>query len=306
MSLVLRAVESEQDVNDFLAVREEVDPQQPMTRESFEEEHAQPGRLDLLADRDGIPVGAGFAEHQFGDPSSKTGYVSIRVLAGHRRRGAGTQMLARLSEHVRGFGGTDLHAMFRSDATELVDFFEHRGFSEVGRVQDVELELAGADGTIAVPEGIAIVRVDDSDSLDSGMRAVSLEADPDIPTAAPIVTGSLERWRERHRGRLHLPELSFAALAGDEVVGFAILGKSVPGVGEHWMTGVKRAWRGRGIARALKQSQIAAAQAAGLERLRTQNDLANAPMRRVNEQLGYRSRLELIQFAGPLYLSEGG
>jgi GNAT superfamily N-acetyltransferase len=74
----------------------------------------------------------------------------------------------------------------------------------------------------------------------------------------------------------------------------------VPGVGEHWMTGVKRAWRGRGIGVALKQSQIAAAKAAGYERLRTQNDLANAPMRRVNEKLGYRPRLEWIHFAGPL------
>ena len=56
----------------------------------------------------------------------------------------------------------------------------------------------------------------------------------------------------------------------------------------------------RGVALALKQSQIAAAKAAGYERLRTQNDLGNAPMRRVNEKLGYRSRLEWVHFAGPL------
>ncbi len=37
-----------------------------------------------------------------------------------------------------------------------------------------------------------------------------------------------------------------------------------------------------------------------LERLRTQNDLANAVMRRVNEKLGYRPRLESIHLAVPL------
>jgi hypothetical protein len=53
------------------------------------------------------------------------------------------------------------------------------------------------------------------------------------------------------------------------------------------MTGVARSERGRGIALALKEAQIAGAKAAGWKRLRTQNDLANAPMRRVNEKLGY-------------------
>jgi hypothetical protein len=45
--------------------------------------------------------------------------------------------------------------------------------------------------------------------------------------------------------------------------------------------------RGRAVALALKQAQIAAAKEAGWSFLRTQNDLANAAMRSVNEKLGY-------------------
>ena len=221
------------------------------------------------------------------------------MLAEHRRRGVGTALLSRVSDHVRGFGGVDLHAQFRSEATDQRAFLEHHGFHETGRMQDVELELATANGTVDIPEGIQIVPIQEAHV--PGMHAVSLEADPDIPSPTPMRTGDVDRWRERHLDPLVLRELSFAAIAGDEVVGFAILGKDVPGIGGHWMTGVKRDWRGRGIAQALKQQQIAAAKAAGLERLRTQNDLANAPMRRVNEKLGYRPRLEWIHFAGPLY-----
>ena len=66
------------------------------------------------------------------------------------------------------------------------------------------------------------------------------------------------------------------------------------------MTGVRRDWRGRGVATALKRAQITAAQEAGLRRLRTQNDLANSAMRRVNEKLGYLPRLTWIHLGGPV------
>jgi mycothiol synthase len=303
VSLDVRPLESAADVDAFLAIREAVDPEHPMTRESLEEERKTKYRLDVIAWDDGTALGCAFVEPQFGDPESKSGYISIRVLAEHRRRGVGTALLSRVSDHVRGFGGGDLLAQFRSEATDQQAFLERHGFREIGRMQDVELELATANGTIDVPEGIAIVPI--QDVHEPGMHAVSIEADADIPSPVPIRTGDLDRWRERHVGPLALRELSFVAIAGDEVVGFAILGKDVPGVGGHWMTGVKRAWRGRGIAQALKQQQVVAAKEAGLERLRTQNDLANAAMRRVNKKLGYRSRLEWIHFAGPLYPAAG-
>jgi predicted GNAT superfamily acetyltransferase len=68
----------------------------------------------------------------------------------------------------------------------------------------------------------------------------------------------------------------------------------------NWMTGVARSARGRGIALALKQHQAAAAREAGWKRLRTQNDLGNVPMLRVNDRLGYRPLFEWVHLAGPL------
>ena len=92
------------------------------------------------------------------------------------------------------------------------------------------------------------------------------------------------------------------ALDRGEVVGYAIVGDSSSGEPTHWMTGVRRDHRGRGIATALKSAQIAAAREAGVPVLRAQNDLANAAMRRVNEKLGYRPRSEFVYLARPVHV----
>ena len=53
------------------------------------------------------------------------------------------------------------------------------------------------------------------------------------------------------------------------------------------MTGVRRAFRGRGIAGALKRAEIAWAKQAGYETLQTNNEVRNEPIRRLNERHGY-------------------
>ena len=114
------------------------------------------------------------------------------------------------------------------------------------------------------------------------------------------MSGPFEEWHDRHFGALTVRDLSFVALDGDRVVGYALLHTHTEGTGEHSMTGVARRYRGRGIALALKETQIAAAKDAGYQTLRTQNDLGNAPMRRVNEKLGYVRKFEWVHLGGPL------
>ena len=300
---MIRQVRGEAEIEAFLAIRAAVDPDNPMTREAWDAERETAGRLDVVAWEDEIAIGCAFAERMYGDPSSVIGWISVRVLAEHRRCGHGTALLRHMSDHVRAFGGESLFAGTVSTAADMIAFLAQHGFAEVGRMQDVELDLATADPEFVIPAGVELLPL--SEELDAGAHAVALEADADIPTPTPIATGDLARWRERNIGSRAERELSFVALVGGEVVGFAILGRDVPGILGHYMTGVRRDQRGRGIAQALKRAQIAAAKAAGYERLRTQNDLANAPMRAVNERLGYRSRLEWVHFQGPLVNDRG-
>lgn len=297
--LEIRPAETEEDITAFLAIRAAVDPEFPMTRESFDDERTTPGRLDVVALVDGEHVGCGFVERLYGDPQSTTATVSVRVLAPFRRRGIGTALLAHVSAHAVELGATELYTGVRAEAGELVAFYTAHGFVEVGRMQDVELVPAEARVTVAPPPGIELVALAGREDLDAGMYDVALESDPDVPAARPAETGSFERWRERHLGTLVIRELSFAALEGGAVVGYAIVGRSTSGEPSHWMTGVRRDRRGRGVATALKSAQIAAAREAGVPVLRAQNDLANAAMRRVNERLGYRPRTEFVYLARP-------
>ena len=57
---------------------------------------------------------------------------------------------------------------------------------------------------------------------------------------------------------------------------------------DHGMTAVKREWRNRGVARALKRAQISWAKENGIERLTAANEERNAPMQHINSSLGYR------------------
>ena len=84
-----------------------------------------------------------------------------------------------------------------------------------------------------------------------------------------------------------------------EVVGYASL-IFVPGSKAivHDMTTVRRAWRGRGVAGALKRATVWAL-ANGPEALETGNDVANAPMRAINARLGYGPLADQIAFRGP-------
>jgi mycothiol synthase len=132
--LEIRPAETEEDIAAFLAIRAAVDPQFPMTRESFDAERTTPGRLDVVALLDGQHAGCGFVERQYGDPKSTTATVSVRVLTPFRRRGIGTRLLAHVSAHAIEFGATELYAGARSEAVDLIAFYTAHGFVEVGRM----------------------------------------------------------------------------------------------------------------------------------------------------------------------------
>ena len=99
-----------------------------------------------------------------------------------------------------------------------------------------------------------------------------------------------------------MPDALIAALAGDDVVGYTGLrrrGASSP-IAENMLTAVRRDWRRRGIATALKREQVARARDAGIEQIFTTNDETNAGMRGVNARLGYRPAPTHIVVTGPL------
>jgi GNAT superfamily N-acetyltransferase len=296
--ITVRPVENDADTDTFVEIRRRIQPENPLPREVVAADEEKPDHLGLIAELDGEPVGAASAGNFGGAPDGEFAAVTIRVVAEARRKGVGTALDLRCSQHARELGKTRLFVFARYDDEDSLGYFVFRGFEEIGRMQDVRLDLSTAVVERSAPRGIEIAAV--QEEHERGMYEAALEADADIPASTPIRTGSFEQWRERTLSGRALRDLSFVALEHGRVVGYAVLGRHHEDTAEHWMTGVARSARGRGVALALKQAQITAAKDAGWKYLRTMNDLGNAPMRRVNEKLGYEPRFEWVHLGGPL------
>ena len=110
-----------------------------------------------------------------------------------------------------------------------------------------------------------------------------------MATCTPSVTITLDDWLSGDDA--NLPEGSFFALADDEIVGLL---RSLPddrtASVEDGLTVVRRDWRRRGLAEALKRAELAWAAANGVEDIATWTQTGNEAMRSLNERLGYTYR----------------
>ena len=309
MTATIREIGSDADLETFVALVNEITPDDPTTLEEIRWSDATyPGTVRLLAEVGGRAVGVatvGRIYVQAADYPDLWGYLA--VAEAHRRQGIGSALLTRISDHARAAGKAGLQGRVSATRPEAIAFLEHRGLAEDERSKSVRLDLDGLEPPeIAMPAGVALTDLAARPDLVQGVHRVALETFADIPwTDAPMAPGDLAEFRARDVDRPGIPHDAFMVaveVARGAVVGYASL-MFVPGsttVAWHDMTAVRRAWRGRGLATALKRATIAWAIEHGLEALETGNDEGNAPMRAVNARLGYRPLPDEIFVRGPL------
>ena len=256
---------------------------------------ASTDRLLLLSELDGEIIGSGATNRS--DMSGAA--VFPRVLPAYRRRGVGTALLHALAAHAESVG--------HSEAGSLVDdegslaFAERFGFRETGRQVEQVRAIRGDEPQPRSPDGVTLVSVAERPELRlRTYHELALEAFQDMPTPSPISI-TAEQWDSEW---ITLPEGSFIALAGEEIVGCAglIRDGDRPDRAENSLTAVRRDWRGRGLARALKERTIAWAAENGLREIYTWTQTGNENMRAVNERLGYVTRDVAIGVRGRLPL----
>ena len=306
--LEIRPATSDEELGHIARIVSTVAPDVPISvaEMRWQEEH-YPGGRRFLAWHDGVPVGAGGAGRAYSWPADFPGlWGNISVLPEARRRGVGEAILSALRDVVREAGKSMLMGRTTADRPEAIEFLEHRGFAEHERMKAVRLDLAGLTApAVEPPEGVAITSLEARPDLVPGVYAVAVEALPVIPGDGPLAPATLEEFRVRDVDRDSMPAGGFAvaveATTG-HAVGYAnlMLLPGDSGVAWHGMTAVARAWRGRGVAGALKRATIAWAIDHGLVALETANDTDNAPMRAVNARLGYRPLPDEIYFRGPV------
>jgi GNAT superfamily N-acetyltransferase len=212
----------------------------------------------------------------------------VRVLPEARKRGIGSALVEAARERATALGRESIWGRVRD--SDSLAFAKRRGFRELTREITVLRKLQPGDGEAA--PGILPLR----DEHLQQVYEVWAECLPEIHVPLVGEVPPYEEWLEQE-ARADGPVL--VALDGDRVVGYARLCET--GMShrlEHGLTAVRLSHRRRGIGTALKQAQIKWAADNGYSELTSEMVEGNAPMRALNERLGYRQLPPVIVVGG--------
>ncbi len=293
----VRPVRTDADARAYLEVRNRVEPADPVSAASFEEARRRQDRLDLLATLDGKPVGMGFVGRNVENAQSRFSFGKVGVLASHRRKGLGTILFRELGRFGARFAPDGMVIETREADVDTVSYLTRRGYERVFRIEELTLDVASASGHVSLPAGITLRPFDRV--LARAVYDACSEIERDLPAVESQRTPPFNVWSRAVLTDDLVARCSILGLdAADCVVGLA-LAYARPWGALHGLTGVRRAWRRRGLARALKVAQIEQARALGLAELRTTNEENNVAIRRLNAELGYVATLAWVQLRGP-------
>ncbi len=284
----------EDELDELVRIALEAQPREYATVSGFVDWRNQADDMVwLLAEHDDETLGAAYGLVGWHTPPHRAIGAAF-VPPDERGAGFGIALLDALEGWAAEHDCTELEGPVAEDDPGSLAWAAAHGYHEAGRNSRLVLDLTAAElPEPALPEGIEIVTWADRPELATGMYEVAREAVPDIPGEEEGDIGTLEEWLARDmQGESDDPRAVFVALAGDEVAGYAKLSLAPERSDRafHDLTGVKRAYRGQGIAAALKRTQIAWAKEQGYESLQTSNEARNEPIRTAERAARLRGR----------------
>lgn len=256
-------------------------------------------RLVATDDATGQVVGYG---HMLRDDWMEPGlfWAHVAVDPRARRQGVGSLLYENLLNWARERGG----ATFRGEAREAIPaalpFAERHGYHVDRHIFESTLGLATFDERPFLPTldaaraaGIRFFSLADlGDTMEARRKLYEVErvVARDIPGGSESATRPFEIFlREVCDPAQYRPDTQLVAAAGEDWIGMAgVLDFPANRSMYNGITGVLPAYRGRGVAKALKVLAIEAARARGAAYVRTNNDSQNAPMLAINRALGYQ------------------
>jgi GNAT superfamily N-acetyltransferase len=233
-------------------------------------------------------------------PWMPAGLFDLHVLVdpAWRNQGIGTLLYQDALQFCQEHGATRLQGQVRDNCAPCLQFAQMLGFQVTRHSFESTLDLSAFDekrfaGHIEAIEATGIrffTLADLGNTLEAQRRLYDLNARlvEDIPGNQGWLPFD-EFLKQVCAASWYRADGQIFASDGDIWVGMAAVGYF-----EHtqsmynMITGTERAYRGRGVALALKLLSIRCARSYGAKYIRTHNDSENAPMLAVNRKLGYQ------------------
>ncbi|WP_433893643.1 GNAT family N-acetyltransferase [Streptomyces sp. CA-111067] len=245
----------------------------------------------LVADDDGRIVGCARVGLLTDTSEPGQGNANLNVAAADRGRGIGSALLTAAERHLAEVGATTVYTSVTGDPASR-SFAEHHGYRQGRSATFFRLDLApGAPlpDPPPLPDGFTVLPAAAFADDPRPLYEADEESVRDEPGDVAADAMSYADWRVQTWDRPGFDaDLTTAVVVDGVVAALAIA--HTDGRERYWSggTGTRRAYRGRGLAKAAKTHSLHLARAAGFKEAFTNNDDGNEPMLAVNRWLGYR------------------
>ncbi|NDJ78860.1 MAG: GNAT family N-acetyltransferase [Chloroflexi bacterium] len=233
----------------------------------------------------------------------------VRVMPAFRCRGIGTALYDTVMADAEQYDPIELRTGTRSNFPDAIRFLEKRSFAEHMRHTESHLDLAAAD--LSPWDGLEDKLRDEGIVLKS-IRELRANGAPDwehrlyeamwimlqdIPGSEDLTQPPFDTWRKENlETETLLPDAYLVALDGDDIVGLTQLwADRASDMLYTGFTGVKRDYRRRGIATALKARAIRFGKQNNNSIIKTDNEEHN-PMLGLNIRLGFVEQPAFVEY----------
>lgn len=229
----------------------------------------------------------------------------LEVHPKYQNRGIGAALYDKAIEELKPHDPIAFQSAARETRTEAIKFLEKRGFREVSRTFESHLDLTQFEMPLDLPEfdsGLSFTTLAEEKSANPNwlpeLHQLYSELGHDVPSTDAYTPISLEEFQKRAENPLVIDEAYFLIKDGSAFSGVSYVHR-VEGQPTHLIqefTGVRKPYRRRGLALALKYNVLGYAIANGFEKVRTWNDTTNQGMIAINDRLGFVKKPAWIKF----------
>ncbi|MFF9067669.1 GNAT family N-acetyltransferase [Streptomyces sp. NPDC014891] len=294
MTVIVRDVRAE-DAEGFARVRRAALPFMLATAEQlrFDWTHAHPDgheRPLVAVAEDGGIIGTAQVRIAHDAPEPGIGSVNVYMDPAHAGRGGGSLLLRAAEEHLAEHGARTLYSWV-VDAPENLAWAERRGYAPSRSAYFLRLDLTAAElpPLQAPPAGVELLTAEDFSADPRPLFELDALTTADEPGDVGAELDDYAHWlATTWEHPLFDRALTTVAVVDD--VPAAFTAAQTDGLGRYntGMTGTAPAYRGRGLAKLVKNTSLHRARAAGRTEALTGNDTGNAPMLAINEWFGYQ------------------